>query len=162
MIRLLLCIFLSILGGCERSNYGVRLGASDYFLENRDRSHVYIVHVKDGRLTVAVDQMVVDYRIDGKYLFVLQKVASSYECKTPRGKSVLVTIYTDRDAYWIIDLNTGHEIGPYDGSAFFKHVKTISRDVPALSAPQNYFTNEGALPSLGSSCVVVGQESSKT
>lgn len=161
MIRFLLLVLLSVLVGCEQSNYGERLGTSNYFLEDRDRSHIYIVHVKDGHAVVAVDQMVVDHRVEGKYLFVLQKVATSFECRTESGKSVIATIYTNRDAYWLIDLDAGKEQGPFDSQTYFRRLKDIGRDAPMLRTPQDYATNEGTLPANGASCTAIGQKSTK-
>ncbi len=148
MIRLIILIFLSFLFGCEPTNSGIRLGGSDYFLEDQDQSHVYITKMMPDLRVIVVDQMVVDYKIVGHYLFVLQKVALVYDCHTDAGKSVLTTIYTNRNAYWVIDMTARMEFGPFTRSAYLEKSNSIGVVGPNLNESSNYFTNNESLKTL--------------
>lgn len=155
MIKLIILMLLSILSGCKPADSGVKLGASNYFLEDKDRSHIYITKTTQDRSVVAIDQMVVDHKIDGHLLFVLQKMASSYDCQSKNGKTVIVTIYTNRDAYWIIDMKANLEFGPFDRQAYLGKAKLLGFAAPDLSAPSEYFTNDNILRTAGTNCAVI-------
>lgn len=153
MIRLFVLILLSVLSGCKPADSGVKLGGSNYFLEDKDRSHIYITKATQDQFVVAVDQMVVDYKIDGQFLFVLQKVASSYDCQSENGKATIVTIYTNQDAYWIVDMKSNLEFGPLDRHAYLEKGQSMGLEVPNLTAPLDYISNEDTLRTAGAKCV---------
>src|SRR5205814_4119969 len=99
-------------------------------------------HNRGGHLVVVIDQMVVDQKTVGRYAFVLQKVAISYECKSHNGKPVIATKYTNDDAFWIIDLIAEKEMGPFDTHTFSERAKSMIGEVPTLASPRNYFENQ--------------------
>lgn len=153
MMRIFILFFVFGISSCGPTDSGVRFGSSDYYVEDKDHSHIYVTKKIVGRYVVAIDEMVVDYKLIGNKLFVLQKPASTYECLSKNKKPILVTVYTNNSLYWIVNIDTKVELGPFDESKYLRTAKLQGVTAPVLSTPTNYFTNEAMLRTSGSNCV---------
>ncbi len=155
MVRLVAMILLAIVGGCNYSNNGERIGTTDYYLQNNDQSHVYLLYLINGQNRVVVDQMVVDYRLEKNYIFLLQKVARSYECGARAGTRFIETEYTDNYAYWIIDSVNYRVLGPLNREIYLEKAKAVIGSVPALSDNNTYSSFKNAVDVDLKNCVLL-------
>ena len=74
-------IFL-IPAGCMSGGY--RSLGGNYYLSDRDDSHVYILKKSRDQFSIVVDQQIVDFKTVKNYVLALRKVAESFDCYNER------------------------------------------------------------------------------
>jgi hypothetical protein len=139
---LLTAVFSFLLMSC--GDKGARLLGGPYYLIDGDEDHVYLAKKTQTSEddTLIVDEQVVDYRITNGYLLVLRKVAESFDCYDKRNVPTIITYYSNKDEYWVIDLINEKENGPLSAQAYVLMLNKLQLPLVKLSAPSNYYHND--------------------
>lgn len=88
--------------------------AGNYYLQDSNSAHIYIQRKSGEDLLVVVDAQVVGYFVSRPYIVVHRVVADSYECLDASGQRTIITHYTGRDEYWVLNYETEEKDGPYN------------------------------------------------
>lgn len=152
MMKLFLFALMVFISGCDLAKPNQHLGGQ-YFYENGDYAHAYISKKVASGMVVAVDQVVVGYETSENHVFVLRKIANSYECRYGDGDLSIITKYTDKVDYWIIDTKEGREYGPFDRLKYIEEGKLLGIKTPDIEADKNYRSNEGDFMKNTAKCV---------
>ena len=148
-ISLDMLLALSLLGCSSSDSQSV---GGNYYLSNGDASHVYIWKKSKSENTIVVDQQIVDLKIENAYVLVLRKVAESFDCYDEKNQPKIVTHYSNKDEYWIIDPRKENEIGPLKEQAYSETLKKLGLPLVQLSAPSNFVPNTGAFKESTKDC----------
>lgn len=153
-VRLLLPIMLLGLSLVACAASETNLGGR-YYLNDSDAAHVYIVKKSDEKKeydTVVVDQQVVDIKVVHGYLLALRKVADSVGCYDDTDTPTIITHYSDKDEYWIIDLKNENEIGPLSEQSYFEMQKQLGLPAVKLRVPSDFVSNSEAFKKWSKDC----------
>ena len=106
---------------------------------SEDTDHLY-VYDKSKNLII-IDQLVVDYEIKGDELFVLRMVSDSIDCYDINNVPTIITHYSEKKEYWIINLGKDEIDGPFDENTFKLKLKSKGLSDINLKVPTNYRAN---------------------
>lgn len=146
--------FSLLLPACSPSSSQKRMQGSNYFIAEADDSHIYISKKSNEAYEIVIDQQIVDYRESPGYLFVLRKEAKSYQCGSGE-KRTIITSYSDKNSYWIIDLRKELEFNTIDHGVFLDKVKSLGLTAPAFDFSKKYYVNDQLLAPKLKSCIAI-------
>ena len=124
-----------------------------YKLVDWDENHVYIGKASNGVNRIIINEQVVDWKIDGKYIFVLRKVSASPDCLLKNGNSTIITHKNSVEEFWIINSKTDEVFGPLNKNEFKLAVTKLRLELPDLNVPSNYHDNTEEFRNLAAKCV---------
>ncbi len=125
-------------------NGGDRSVGGNYYLSDRDDSHVYLSKKSSGQFSIVVDQQIVDFKIVKNYLLVRRKVAESFDCYDKKNVASIITHYSNEDEYWVIDLEKDKETGPLKEESYFRLLKDLELPLVKLRVPSSFIPNSEA------------------
>ncbi|MEN8251468.1 MAG: hypothetical protein ABFS32_21260 [Bacteroidota bacterium] len=122
MKKIFSVMFVFFLASCQGYE-SIPLG-NDYYLSDSDRNHIYIYKKMDDKegFNIVVEQHVLDFQVIRGYLLVLRGVASSLDCYDQNNIPTIITHYSDKREYWVINMKVGNIKGPLDKPNYL-HIK---------------------------------------
>jgi hypothetical protein len=138
----------SAIAGCGRSN---NLGAG-YILNDGDADHIYVTKADGDHPRIAIDQQIVDWKVERNYALFLRMVAESVDCHDENGKISIRTHYSTKAEYWIIDLGKDRLIGPLSKKEFAANLSTFKLHDPGLTVRRDYHPNTDEFRKIAKSC----------
>jgi len=130
---------ISLLYGCS-GGVSKNLGGG-YELISSDDDHVYIVKNDNDSKKVVIDQQIVDHQIVGSQVFILRKVAISYDCYNEKNIPKIITHYTDKSEFWVIDVKNKKEIGPLTEEGLYLYSQKIGVVPKSFGSHSSYISN---------------------
>lgn len=137
MKRIFLGFLLTILTACGDS---VSLGGK-YYLNRSDWDRVYILKETPEGLQAIIGGHVVDWKRLDNYSVLLRKVATSPDCYDKNGIPTIVTHYTDKSEFWILNVSSGIEYGPFNIEQYKLKLTQLGLPFVTLQVPSSYKAN---------------------
>ncbi len=112
---------------------------SNIKLIDNDKDHKYFVN-SNTNLVVIPDQ-VVDFDRQGEFVFVLRMVSESIDCFDEDGIPTIITHYSNKKEYWLINQINDEVEGPLEANDFYKKINKKGINEVKLEVPKTYKSN---------------------
>ena len=137
MKRIFSGLFFISLTACGDS---VSLGGN-YYVNRSDSDRIYILKETPSGPKAIVGEHVVNWKRLKNYTVILRKVAYSPDCYDKYGVPTIVTHYSEKSEFWIINVRGEIEYGPFDIAQY--KIKLTQLNIPfvTLKEPSDYKAN---------------------
>ena len=158
MIKILyvFCVFsvLVIIGNWIGDFNNLRASYTGYkFVPNSYADQVGLVDIESGHLII--NQHIVDYDITNDFLMILRMVSESFECIDGNLSKTIITHYSNKREYYLINFKENFLYGPYSHDRFFIEAQKHRLGSPSLSVPSNYYANSNSFKERVGKCDLI-------
>lgn len=147
-IGILVVISSISMHGCSRNE---EIGGG-LVISQEDSSHVYLYRKDSAGNHVVVDQQIVDFLIQDGFLLILRKVAENYECDE-RGSTSIITHYSPKTEYWIVEISGGGVLGPLNKDEFEASLTQREIRVERTLQSDGYYSNSAVFDKIRENCL---------
>jgi hypothetical protein len=113
--------------------YYLDVGCFDFVETSPENAFI----VSNSKKIVVVDRVVVDIKVRGQKIFVLQMAVQDYECDEGRDRTIRTSYLKDK-LYWVLFKSTGKSVGPMSESAYHVFLKSAGFGNVELDVPTWY------------------------
>ena len=151
MKRIFICLLLASLTACGDS---VSLGGK-YYIDRTDFHRVSVLKkTPSGESIAIIGEHVVDWERLENYSVLLRKVAYSPDCYDKNGAPTIVTHYTDKSEFWVINIRSEIEYGPFDVEQYKLKLTQLGIPFVKLQEPSSYKSNTDYFNEATKTCTI--------